>query len=230
MQLSRRLQSVVALVSEGYRVAEIGCDHAYSSIFLVRNKISPFCIAMDIHRGPLQIAQKNIKKYNCIGQIETRLSDGAKQLDKEEVDTILIAGMGGALINKILLESQAVIKTAKELILQPQSEVAQVRRNIHQFGFQIIEEKMLREGEKDYIIIKAVPGIETYSEEIFYQFGKLLLENKNPFLFMFLQYGLKKYQNVLAQLENCTKNENKRKKEIEQKLDYIRKGIKFYEM
>ena len=76
MQLSKRLQAVADMINQGHRVADIGCDHAYTAIYLIRNKISPYVVAMDINQGPLDIAKKNIGKYNLADSISTRKSDG----------------------------------------------------------------------------------------------------------------------------------------------------------
>lgn len=156
MQLSKRLKSVADFVTEGNRVADIGCDHAYTSIYLMENQIASHVIAMDINKGPLERAKKNIKLAGLESYIETRLSNGADKLEPEEVDTILIAGMGGNLMVNILSNRKPVIDEVSELILQPQSEIFLVRKYLEEIGFDIIEESMLIDEGKYYVIIKAV--------------------------------------------------------------------------
>jgi len=154
MIISNRLSKVANLVTIGNRVADIGCDHAYTSIYLIKNKISSKIIAMDINQGPLDRALENIKKYQYNKYIETRLSNGLDKLKKDEVDTILISGMGGNLIVDILDKNLDTVYKVKELILQPQSDIYKVREYIKRIGFMIIDEDILIDEDKYYNIIK----------------------------------------------------------------------------
>ena len=95
MQLSHRLTTVAEFVTKGNKVADIGCDHAHTSIYLVEKGIAASSIAMDVNKGPLQRANENISRFGFEGRITTRLSDGAKELTPGEADTLLISGMGG---------------------------------------------------------------------------------------------------------------------------------------
>ena len=106
MQLSERMKAVAALVSPGSRVVDVGCDHGYLPIYLVMNKRIPSAVAMDVKSGPLSRAQENIKAHGLDTYIETRLSDGLKNLKKGEGDALIIAGMGGPLMEKILEEGK----------------------------------------------------------------------------------------------------------------------------
>jgi len=123
MQLSKRLQAVADSVTRDNRVADVGCDHAYISIYLIQQHIAPHVIAMDINKGPLERGRKNIERLGFSSHIETRLSDGLHELNPGEADTILIAGMGGALTVRILEEGLTTVKKCKELVLGPQSEL-----------------------------------------------------------------------------------------------------------
>ncbi|MFW5630250.1 MAG: tRNA (adenine(22)-N(1))-methyltransferase [Acetivibrio ethanolgignens] len=229
MQLSKRLEAVAAMVTEGNRLADIGCDHAHTSIYLAERGIIPSGIAMDINKGPLERAKENICRCGFSGQIETRLSDGAKELLPGEVDTILISGMGGGLTVKILSESRKVVETVKELVLQPQSEIGNVRHYIHELGFRIVEEFMLTEDGKHYTGIRAVKGQECYDKEIFYRFGKLLLEQKNPVLKEFLEYGKESFTKVTKELSGQAHDRNKeRLSELLQELEYMEAALAYY--
>ena len=94
MQLSKRLSAVAGFVTPGYKVADVGCDHAFTSIYLVANHISPQVIAMDVNLGPLERAKENIEKYKVEDRIIIRRSDGIKELEPGEVDSVILAGMG----------------------------------------------------------------------------------------------------------------------------------------
>ena len=120
MQLSLRLKTVADSVTGGNRVADVGCDHAYIAIHLAENNIAPRVVAMDVNKGPLSKAMENIEIRGLEDRIETRLSDGLARLNPGEADTVVIAGMGGALMVRILTEGESALYVVKELILQPQ--------------------------------------------------------------------------------------------------------------
>mgnify|MGYP000340951270 CR=1 FL=1 len=109
MELSKRLRAVAELVSPGYRVADIGTDHAYVPIWLVKEGKAPYALAMDVNEGPLQRADEHIREYGLENQIRTRRSDGLKELNPYEADSMIAAGMGGALIIQILEKSPDVV-------------------------------------------------------------------------------------------------------------------------
>lgn len=157
MQLTKRLQAVADLVSPGNRVADVGCDHAYIPIYLAEYEISPHIIAIDINQGPIDRAKENIIKYGCQDRIETRKSKGLEQLEAGEADTILIAGMGGALTIEILTAHMEVLRSVRELVLQPQSEIYKVRRMLKEQNFLITQENMVEEDGKYYVMMRAVP-------------------------------------------------------------------------
>ncbi len=229
MQLSKRLTAVASLVSQGNRLADIGCDHAHTSIYLVEKKVVPSSIAMDINKGPLERAKENICRYGYEAQITTRLSDGAKELKLGEADTLLISGMGGGLTMKILQESKEVVLAAKELVLQPQSEIGGVRHLLHQMGFQIVEEFMLTEDGKHYTGIKAKKGEEHYDKEVYYRYGKLLLKSQNPDLKEFLYYGKQNFGHVVDELSKQTDERNKQRLfELKEELLYIEEALTYY--
>ena len=135
MELSKRLRAVADLVTAGYQVADIGTDHAYIPIFLAETGKTDYAVAMDVNKGPLRKAQENICAYKMEEQIETRLSDGFSALKVQEVQSAVIAGMGGNLVIRILEEGHDVVSCLKECILQPQSEPDKVRAFLLQEGF-----------------------------------------------------------------------------------------------
>ena len=162
MKLSKRMSAVAAMVTPGNVLADIGTDHGYVPISLVqRNKI-PKAIAMDINKGPLQRACEHIAMCKLENYIETRLSDGVKELKAGEADSILIAGMGGDLVITIISDGMEVCRSAKELILQPQSELERVRRFLRANKFKIVDEDMIIEDGKYYPMMKAIPVEEDH--------------------------------------------------------------------
>ena len=118
MQLSQRISSVASMVTAGNCLADVGTDHGYVPIYLYERKIIPRAIAMDVNKGPLERASLHIAESGMKGVIETRLSDGLAALKAGEADSIVIAGMGGPLMIRILSAYPEVTASAKELILR----------------------------------------------------------------------------------------------------------------
>lgn len=176
IRLSDRLRMNASFVTPGSRLADVGTDHGYIPITLVIEKKIPSALAMDVNEGPLERAKEHIREFQLESCIHTRLSDGVQALHPGEADSVLIAGMGGALTVKILTEGEQVLKSVKELILQPQSEIDKVRRYLEKTGYRIVKEDMVCEDGKYYPVMKAVAGEMHYDREIFYQYGKLLLD------------------------------------------------------
>lgn len=231
MQLSKRLKAVADSVTKGNRVADVGCDHAYISIYLIEHDIAPYVIAMDVNRGPLERAKENIINKNLSTQIDTRLSDGLQKMNPNEADTILIAGMGGALVVRILKEGFSVVQTVKELVLQPQSELFLVRHFLHDMGFEITKEEMLIDDGKFYVIIKAKPasGKQIYDKELFYQYGKLLLEQKDSVAFGYLNRELRIKNQVIDELkQNPSEKAMERMNELNEEISYIQEALSYY--
>ena len=188
MELSLRLSAVAELVTEGNRLVDVGCDHGYLPVYLVEKKKIPGAIAADVGKGPLSRAEEHIRQSGLEAYIETRLSNGLQEIEKGEGDTLVIAGMGGPLMERILTEGRRALGGFRELILQPQSDVPHVRRFLSREGFSHHggEDRPGRAG-KFYFIIKAVPETGENSRvqenpwtEQDFLFGKSLLESRHP--------------------------------------------------
>lgn len=158
MLLSDRMRAVVGLVQPCKSIADIGCDHGYVAMELVRSNICRHVIAMDIHRGPLERARHNIADYDMLDYIEIRLSDGVKALNAGEAEGIICAGMGGKLIISILEQGKELVEEMNQVILQPQSELNEVREYLREKGFLIEKEDMIYEDGKYYPMMRALPG------------------------------------------------------------------------
>ena len=111
---------------------------------------------MDVRPGPLSRARENISRYGLEDYIETRLSDGLTKLEPGEGDTLVIAGMGGPLMERILNEGAKVREGFQELILQPQSDLPHFRHFLSEIGWEIVREEMIKEDGKFYPMMKAV--------------------------------------------------------------------------
>ena len=204
MELSKRLHAVAGLVTEGASVADIGTDHGYIPIYLVENGVAGKAIAMDINEGPLERAREHIAEHGLAHRIETRLSDGLEALKTGEADTVIAAGMGGGLVIHILEACPEITADVKDFILQPQSEIARVRRFLNENGFISIGEDMIEEDGKYYPMMKMAHGTEERYSEIELLYGRRLLREKHPVLHRYLFrdlelkgeiYGKLKHQN-----------------------------------
>lgn len=156
--LSKRMAAVADLVPRGVSACDIGCDHGFVAIYLVREHICPRVIAMDINRGPLSRAREHIESAGLSSYIETRLSDGMEKLNIGEAECIIAAGMGGRLTVKILNDFPEKRKSLRYLVLQPQSELAFVRRYLRSEGLMIRKEDMVSEDGKFYPMMLAEVG------------------------------------------------------------------------
>lgn len=204
MELSKRLQTVASAVTPGNRLADVGTDHGYVPIYLVQEGICPSAVAMDVNKGPLDRANEHITEEGMAGRIETRLSDGLIKLRPEETDTVVIAGMGGDLICRILGNALPFLEAGKELVLQPQSEWFKVRHFLHEHEYCIEQEWFLKEDGKYYVIIRALPANGqpvSYENEAEYRYGSLLLAEKHPVLLEYLTREQEKKKNILENLQ-----------------------------
>lgn len=231
MELSKRLYAVAGLVTEGASVADIGTDHGYVPIYLVKNNIASKVIAMDINRGPLERARMHIIGHGLKGKIETRLSDGLKEVKPFEVEGMIAAGMGGGLVIKILEDSKAVVDTLKFAVLQPQSEISKVRKYLHKQGLVIIDEDMVEEDGKFYPMMKVVHGEPEEYEEYEYIYGKKLLEKKHPVLQKFLLREQYVQESIVEQLSKHIGSESaeQRTREILHERQYTLQALERYE-
>lgn len=214
MKLTPRLQTIAEKVDKGSIVADIGTDHGYIPIYLIENGISTKAIAADINKGPLDNARKQILLYNYQDKIETRLGNGLDVITLGEIDTIIIAGMGGLLIRDILTDNLATAKNAKKLILQPMVAQADLRKWLVDNGFKIMDEQLAKEGHKYYEILVAVEGDETVKEDIDYEIGKKLIEKQDPLLEEYMRKQIDIQRSILKSLENQS-SDNAHQKSIE---------------
>lgn len=229
MELSKRLYAVAGLVTEGASVADIGTDHGYIPIWLVQNKAVSKVIALDVNEGPLLRARNHIAEYGLTDRIETRLSDGLKNVGTGEADTIIAAGMGGGLIIRILEEGKAAADTCTSFILQPQSEIGKVRRYINGHGMRITEENMIEEDGKYYPMMKAVHGEPEHYEEWEYLYGKRLLEQRSGVLYTYLLREIKIRETILERLQRKnTEKAAERMAELETEIEYAQRALSCY--
>lgn len=158
--LSRRLMECCRFVNPGDRVADIGCDHGYLGIYLLKNKIASFVYASDINEGPLNAAVLNSEKYGVRDRMQFYLSNGVQKIPRE-FDTLVCAGMGGDTMTSILDAAPWLKSDKYRLILQCQSKRPELRRYLSENGWFIREETVVKDGRFLYTVMEVLhsPGM-----------------------------------------------------------------------
>ncbi|MGJ8728932.1 tRNA (adenine(22)-N(1))-methyltransferase [Listeria aquatica] len=180
-KLSKRLEKVAHFIEPQSRIADIGSDHAYLPCYAVLKGFASFAIAGEIADGPFRSAQDQVEKTGLLAQISVRKGDGLEVLEpSDEVDTVVIAGMGGPLIANILENGKRKLARVKRLILQPNIAAKRIREWGAREQFQITAEEIIEEDHKIYEILVLERSNEPvdYSEDELF-FGPLLLKEKN---------------------------------------------------
>ena len=232
--LSKRMQMVAGMVSKGNVTADIGCDHGFVSIYLVEQGICPKVIAMDVNEGPLLRAKEHIAERGLESCIDVRLSDGIDKLQDKEAESIIIAGMGGKLVMKILSAHMDKVRNLKEVILQPQSDLHLVRQFLAENGLHIVQEDMVEEAGKYYPCMKAVFSGEKKEAylEVEQWYGPLLLKQKHPVLYDYLLRERETFEQITEQInKNAKKTESENVKEdtIQKRLGQVAVAIAYYD-
>ena len=158
LPISKRLLCCALMVTPGSRVADIGTDHGYLGIYLLQSGAARHVIACDLRKDPLENARRNAKLFGVDGEMELRLSDGLEKILPDEVDTVVMAGMGGDLIQKILSQCPWRKREGLQFILQPQSAGNVLRRWLCEDGFEIRREEPVQDGHFLYTVMDIRQG------------------------------------------------------------------------
>ena len=158
LPISKRLLCCASMVQPGSRVADIGTDHGYLGIYLLQSGAARHVIAGELRKDPLENARRNAKLFGVDGAMELRLSDGLEKILPDEVDTVVMAGMGGDLIQKILSQCPWRKREGLQFILQPQSAGNVLRRWLCEDGFEIQREEPVQDGHFLYTVMDIRQG------------------------------------------------------------------------
>ena len=203
--LDNRLQTVASFVRKGSRVADIGTDHALLPVWLVQNGICPSAIASDIVKGPVAAATKTISNAGETARIQVRLGDGLSTVQPDEVEDIVIAGMGGETIAAILQAASWVQHERYRLILQPMTRAEVLRQYLWDTGFDIIRETPVQKGRHWYTVLcVSFIGKRQLLPMAAYYVGRLSAKEGTAYL-QTLQRRLEKQKRGCAtkELEQC---------------------------
>lgn len=205
IQLTPRLNMIAQQVTQGSKVADIGTDHGYLPIYLIKNEISDYVIASDVNEGPIKSAKMNVVKYKC-KNIVTRLGSGLETITPGEVDTVIIAGMGGILITELLEAKPQTTQSIGEFILQPMQAQGVLRRYLVDKEFKIEKDILVKEDHKIYEILVAKKGKQIVENEIFYDIGFHIGSNPKELAVEFLNNKINKEKRIIQQIEAANRH------------------------
>ncbi|MBD5806586.1 tRNA (adenine-N(1))-methyltransferase [Lactobacillus sp. 0.1XD8-4] len=226
--LSARLASVASLVPLNARIADIGSDHAYLPAALVLDGKIKFAIAGEVVKGPFENAVHEIQAHQLEENIIPRLADGLAAIkDKDNIDTITIAGMGGSLIASILERGKDKLEGVKRLILQPNVGESSLREWLMNNRYQITTEKIIEEDGHIYEIIVAEPSIVPFRYSQYeLDFGPFLLENKGPIFVKKWREYLQREGQVINQMKQAKKIPVDKIDQLQRRLEIVKEAIK----
>jgi len=202
MKLSKRLQSIANFVPLNSIIADVGTDHGYVAKYLIEEEISKLVIATDISQGSLDKTIELIHEGKYYEKIKARLGDGLDPIKPFEVDTLIIAGMGGLLIRDILEAKKDVACSIVHFIFQPMVASKELREYLINNNFKIIDEDLVFEDNKYYEIIYAKRGLQQVENDIHFEIGYKLIEKRHPLLKKFIEFKIKKNMNLLDSLKD----------------------------
>ncbi|MCI6002278.1 MAG: class I SAM-dependent methyltransferase [Tenericutes bacterium] len=197
IKLSKRLASIALNIDKEDKVVDIGCDHGYLSIYLKAVNGNKIVIATDINENALNMAKKNINKNRIL--IETRLGNGLDVINYNEVDTIIISGMGGNTILNILKKNK--LKYIKKIVIQSNTDIPLIRKYINKLGYTIKNEQLIIDKNIYYIIITFSKGKHKYTKKELY-FGPILLKENNELFKKKKTIELNKLEKILEKIPN----------------------------
>ncbi len=197
INLSERLAAIADYVQKGETIADIGTDHGLLPIFLLLESISPKAVLCDIKKGPLEKAKANLHIYAPETRADLRLGGGLEPLEIGEVDTVIIAGMGGLMITKILEADPMKTRSFRKFILQPRNGRDKLRVWLYNQGYTIVKERLVREGNyicEIFVVETAVAAdmdkreasLPRKLENFEFEISPLLFSHKDPLLKEFI--------------------------------------------
>lgn len=230
MNLSDRLQKIADFVEKESIVADIGTDHGYLAAYLIENNIAKKVIATDVNEKPLQKAINYINENDLEDKIETRLGSGLEVIGENEVDTVIIAGMGGNLIADIIDKQDKNLNSIGTFILQPMTNVEELRDYFYKNNYKITKEKLVKEGKRFYHILKVEHGEDILEDSIYLEIGKKLLEDKDELLGELLEQKIEKIKTIMNKLVmQETENSKKTYNEFNIRIKKLKEMLKIYE-
>lgn len=209
-------------------IMDVGTDHGYIAIELIKRNLADKVIASDINKDPLNKAKLNVSLEGLSNKIELRLGGGLTPVKDKEVNGVLIAGMGGNLIRDILENDIKKVKNMDYLVLQPAQNPEVLREYLYISDYEIIDEDVCFDEGKYYEVfkVKYKENNSTKLENIFYEVSPMLLNKKSDVFKDYLYEKIDKYKKVKSFIKDNTEHALSRKKELDSKIEIIENLLK----
>ena len=229
MELSKRLNFIIDNIESSSVLADIGTDHGYIPLYAVKNGLCSKAIAIDINKDPLDKARLNAILEGVGDELEFRLGNGLKPLEKNEVEVAIIAGMGGNLIRDILEESIDIVSSINYLILVPAQNPEVLREYLYNNDYEIICEDLCEDDGIYYELFKVrkKSGESMTLDSIYYEISPKLLMQKHPLMKDFLNAKVENYKRIRSFITESTISAKERREVIEEKINIISNMINF---
>lgn len=197
INISKRLKAIATYIDNNDIVIDVGCDHCLLDIYLIKKYKDISIIASDIHDGALNQALNNLKKYNAEDLIKIRLGDGLTIADANEYNTIILSGMGAFNIAAILYKDKSKLKHAKKIIVQSNSELFKVRKDVCNLGYYIEDELLVKEKNIIYTIMLFKKGHQKYTKKDIV-LGPILSKKNDTLFKEFVKQNINRYNILLG--------------------------------
>lgn len=199
IKLSKRLYQIVSFIKDDARVIDIGCDHAKIAIYLAQSKKGVSIIASDISNKVYQQVKLKLKNYQLEDKIVLRLGSGLEVLKDDQVDTVIMAGLGGNKIITLLKSQKDTLKAIDNIIIQANNEFPKLRKTLAKLGYFIFDEVLVEERSKIYTIIYFKKGKRRYNR-LDFLVGPILRKQKGILYLQLIKEMLKKHEFIIAHL------------------------------
>lgn len=226
MELSKRLKRIAEHVDKCESVADIGTDHGYIPIYLVKEGICKKAIASDINKGPIEKAKVNVAFEGVSDKVKCLLGPGLNPLKVGEVNGVILAGMGGNLTRDILLADMDKVKKYDFIILQPAQNPEVLREFLYKNDYEIIDEDLIKDEGRFYELFKVKYNENSekpvFEDELEYEVSPLLREKGHPLFKEFIEEKINRCETILSFIKEDTEAAKKRKSDLEEKINKLK--------
>lgn len=226
MELSKRLKRIAEHVDKCESVADIGTDHGYIPIYLVKEGICKKAIASDINKGPIEKAKVNVAFEGVSNKVKCLLGPGLNPLKVGEVNGVILAGMGGNLTRDILLADMEKVKKYDFIILQPAQNPEVLREFLYKNDYEIIDEDLIKDEGRFYELFKVKYNENSeklvFEDELEYEVSPLLREKNHPLFKEFIEEKINRCETILSFIKEDTESAKKRKSDLEEKINKLK--------
>ena len=226
MELSKRLKRIAEHVDKCESVADIGTDHGYIPIYLVKEGICKKAIASDINKGPIEKAKVNVAFEGVSNKVKCLLGPGLNPLKVVEVNGVILAGMGGNLTRDILLADMDKVKKYDFIILQPAQNPEVLREFLYKNDYEIIDEDLIKDEGRFYELFKVKYNENSeklvFEDGLYYEVSPLLREKNHPLFKEFIEEKINRCETILSFIKEDTEAAKKRKSDLEEKINKLK--------